>query len=93
MTLVGLGSGTSIHFPLHAHSLISDPQTLKILRQVEVINFGDCLVRSRGALAIAEAVKEGLHRLKVGWALLAGELQDILEGWGAVLCLIVGKSP
>lgn len=40
-------------------------QTLKTLRQVEVINFGDCLVRSKGAVAIADAVKEGLHKLKV----------------------------
>lgn len=40
-------------------------QTLKALRQVEVINFGDCLVRSKGALAIADALKEGLHKLKV----------------------------
>lgn len=40
-------------------------QTLKILRQVELINFGDCLVRSRGAVAIAEAVRGGLPKLKV----------------------------
>lgn len=40
-------------------------QTLKALRQIEVINFGDCLVRSKGAVAIADAVKEGLHKLKV----------------------------
>uniref|UniRef100_A0A8C3SIT1 Ran GTPase activating protein 1 n=1 Tax=Chelydra serpentina TaxID=8475 RepID=A0A8C3SIT1_CHESE len=39
-------------------------ETLKTLRQVEVINFGDCLVRSKGAIAIAEAVKEGLPKLK-----------------------------
>uniref|UniRef100_A0A8C0EEQ4 Ran GTPase-activating protein 1 n=1 Tax=Bubo bubo TaxID=30461 RepID=A0A8C0EEQ4_BUBBB len=38
--------------------------TLKALRQIEVINFGDCLVRSKGAVAIADAVKEGLHKLK-----------------------------
>lgn len=45
--------------------LLCSAQTLKKLRQVEVINFGDCLVRSKGAIAIAEAVKEGLHKLKV----------------------------
>lgn len=45
------------------------PQTLKALRQVEVINFGDCLVRSKGAVAIADAVHGGLPKLKVlaGW--------------------------
>ena len=45
------------------------PQTLKTLRQVEVINFGDCLVRSKGAVAIADAVHGGLPKLKVlaGW--------------------------
>lgn len=41
------------------------PQTLKTLRQVEVINFGDCLVRSKGAVAIADAVRGGLPKLKV----------------------------
>lgn len=40
-------------------------QTLKTLRQVEVINFGDCLVRSKAAVAIAEAVRSGLPKLKV----------------------------
>lgn len=43
----------------------SSPQTLKTLRQVEAINFGDCLVRSKGAVAIAEAVRGGLPKLKV----------------------------
>lgn len=43
----------------------SSSQTLKTLRQVEVINFGDCLVRSKGAVAIAEAVRGGLPKLKV----------------------------
>lgn len=40
-------------------------QTLKTLRQVEVINFGDCLVRSKGAIAIADAIHGGLPKLKV----------------------------
>lgn len=39
-------------------------EALKTLRQVEHINFGDCLVRSKGALAIASALKGGLHKLK-----------------------------
>lgn len=43
----------------------SSSQTLKTLRQVEVINFGDCLVRSKGAVAIADAVRGGLPKLKV----------------------------
>ena len=40
-------------------------QTLKTLRQVEVINFGDCLVRSKGAVTIADAIHGGLPKLKV----------------------------
>lgn len=44
---------------------MSSFQTLKTLRQVEVINFGDCLVRSKGAIAIADAVRGGLPKLKV----------------------------
>lgn len=39
-------------------------QALKHLRSVQVINFGDCLVRSEGALAIAETLKDGLPILK-----------------------------
>lgn len=51
---------------LHIYTFKFVPlQTLKSLRQIEVINFGDCLVRSKGAVAIADAVKEGLHKLKV----------------------------
>lgn len=46
-------------------ALTSSLQTLKSLRQVEVINFGDCLVRSKGAVAIADAVRGGLPKLKV----------------------------
>uniref|UniRef100_A0A8C9RQL1 Ran GTPase activating protein 1b n=1 Tax=Scleropages formosus TaxID=113540 RepID=A0A8C9RQL1_SCLFO len=37
---------------------------LKHLRNVQVINFGDCLVRSQGAVAIAGALREGLPILK-----------------------------
>lgn len=50
--------------PAPSH-LCLPPQTLKTLRQAEVINFGDCLVRSKGAVAIAEAVRGGLPKLKV----------------------------
>uniref|UniRef100_A0A8C9RZF9 Ran GTPase activating protein 1b n=1 Tax=Scleropages formosus TaxID=113540 RepID=A0A8C9RZF9_SCLFO len=39
-------------------------QALKHLRNVQVINFGDCLVRSQGAVAIAGALREGLPILK-----------------------------
>ena len=41
------------------------PQALKHLRCVQVLNFGDCLVRSEGAVAIAESLREGLPILKV----------------------------
>ena len=40
-------------------------QALKHLRRIQVINFGDCLVRPAGAAAIAETVSEGLPTLKV----------------------------
>lgn len=40
-------------------------QALKHLRSIQVINFGDCLVRPEGAKAIAESVSEGLPILKV----------------------------
>uniref|UniRef100_A0A2K5PU14 Ran GTPase-activating protein 1 n=1 Tax=Cebus imitator TaxID=2715852 RepID=A0A2K5PU14_CEBIM len=39
-------------------------ETLKTLQQVEVINSGDCLVRSKGAVAIADAIHSGLPKLK-----------------------------
>lgn len=37
-------------------------EVLPNLQELRVINFGDCLVRSDGARAIAEAIKEG-HKL------------------------------
>lgn len=40
-------------------------QALKHLRSVQVINFGDCLLRSAGASAIADSVSGGLPILKV----------------------------
>lgn len=41
------------------------PQALKHLHNIQVINFGDCLVRPEGATAIAESVTVGLPILKV----------------------------
>lgn len=35
------------------------------LQELEVINFGECLVRSKGAVAIAEAIKDGHPLLRV----------------------------
>jgi hypothetical protein len=35
------------------------------MQQLEQVNFGDCLVRSKGALAIAEALSEGHSKLRV----------------------------
>ena len=41
------------------------PQALRHLRTVQVINFGDCLVRSEGAIALSAVLREGLPTLKV----------------------------
>lgn len=38
------------------------------LQKLRVINFGDCLVRSEGARAIAEAIKEGHQLLEVKYS-------------------------
>lgn len=40
-------------------------QVLPKLQNLEVINYGDCLVRTEGAIAITEALKEGHQKLKV----------------------------
>lgn len=40
-------------------------QVLPKLQNLEVINYGDCLVRTEGAIAITEALKEGHLKLKV----------------------------
>ena len=40
-------------------------QGLKDLQKLEVINFGDCLVRSEGASALAKVVSNGIPLLKV----------------------------
>lgn len=64
-------------------------QTLKALRQIEVINFGDCLVRSKGAVAIADAVKEGLHKLKVLSSCCSAPLKNAKF---SILCVSV-RSP
>lgn len=76
---------------LHPHPGPRFPlQTLKTLRQVEVINFGDCLVRSKGAVAIADAVRGGLPKLKVppgcfphSWWGCLGRVQRV---WSSEAC-------
>lgn len=40
-------------------------QVLPKLQNLEVINYGDCLVRTEGAIAITEALKERHQKLKV----------------------------
>jgi Ran GTPase-activating protein 1 len=40
-------------------------QVLPKLQNLEVINFGDCLVRTEGAVALSDALKEGHQKLKV----------------------------
>lgn len=40
-------------------------EVLPSLQQLRVINFGDCLVRSDGARAIADAIKDGHKLLEV----------------------------
>lgn len=42
-------------------------QALKHLNSIQVINFGDCLVRPSGAAAIAESISEGQPILKVAF--------------------------
>lgn len=56
--------------PVHPSSLalasnICLSQALKYLNSIQVINFGDCLVRPSGAVAIAESISEGQPILKV----------------------------
>lgn len=45
--------------------LLLTPQALGHLRNVQVINFGDCLVRCEGAIALAAVLRDGLPILKV----------------------------
>ena len=40
-------------------------EVLPNLQKLRVINFGDCLVRPGGALAIAAAIKDGHKQLQV----------------------------
>lgn len=47
-------------------------EVLPNLQELRVINFGDCLVRSDGARAIAEAIKEGHKLLEVGVSTTGG---------------------
>lgn len=52
-------------FSLIQQILSVSSQAMKHLRSIQVINFGDCLVRPEGAKAIAVSVSEGLPILKV----------------------------
>lgn len=56
-------------------------EVLPDLQDLKVINFGDCLVRSDGARAIAEAIKDGHRQLEVGvysvWLQLEEEMHTI----------------
>ena len=40
-------------------------EVLPNLQQLRVINFGDCLVRPGGAVAISDAIKDGHQLLQV----------------------------
>lgn len=53
-------------FPVHGFLLLAT-QALRHLRNVQVVNFGDCLVRCEGAIALAAVLREGLPVLKVSW--------------------------
>lgn len=46
-------------------NILSALQALRHLRNVEVVNFGDCLVRCEGAIALAGVLREGLPVLRV----------------------------
>ncbi len=49
----------------HSNVLVSYIQALPSMQQLEVLNFGDCLLRTGGAQLIAEALREGHTNLKV----------------------------
>ena len=51
-------------------------QALPKLKNLEVINFGDCLIRTEGAQAIAGVFKHGLNNLQVN---SGSDSDDILE--------------
>jgi Ran GTPase-activating protein 1 len=40
-------------------------QVLPKLQELEVINFGDCLLRNGGAKSLASALKKGQDKLRV----------------------------
>lgn len=52
-------------------------QVLSQLQNLEVINFGDCLVRTEGAKAIAEVLTRGHKNLVVG-TLLESLMHNLL---------------
>ena len=45
-------------------------EVLPVLQELRNINFGECLVRSRGAAAIAEAIQDSHKLLEVGHVLI-----------------------
>uniref|UniRef100_A0A4W5L7G7 Ran GTPase activating protein 1b n=1 Tax=Hucho hucho TaxID=62062 RepID=A0A4W5L7G7_9TELE len=65
------------------------PQALRHLRTVQVINFGDCLVRSEGAIALSAVLREGLPTLKE----LNLSFGEITEAAALVLAQAVQDKP
>lgn len=63
----GINSHHQYSVDLCLLKLICTPlyQVLPSLTNLEVINFGDCLVKSKGASAIADAIKTNHAKLKV----------------------------
>uniref|UniRef100_A0A4W5KTD4 Ran GTPase activating protein 1b n=1 Tax=Hucho hucho TaxID=62062 RepID=A0A4W5KTD4_9TELE len=64
-------------------------QALRHLRTVQVINFGDCLVRSEGAIALSAVLREGLPTLKE----LNLSFGEITEAAALVLAQAVQDKP
>uniref|UniRef100_A0A4W5KV58 Ran GTPase activating protein 1b n=1 Tax=Hucho hucho TaxID=62062 RepID=A0A4W5KV58_9TELE len=62
---------------------------LRHLRTVQVINFGDCLVRSEGAIALSAVLREGLPTLKE----LNLSFGEITEAAALVLAQAVQDKP
>lgn len=63
--LLNHGDCSSCHCDVLSLVNICLSQALKYLNSIQVINFGDCLVRPSGAVAIAESISEGQPILKV----------------------------
>lgn len=62
-------------------------QALRHLRNIQVINFGDCLVRSEGAIALAAVLTEGLPVLKVSETSGSSVPEPFMVLHGALVCL------